>query len=81
MGTTDMALVLGERVTEWRYIRDTAFVLSAVGDTFTQMLSRVPEANYIYVQYMIPLCISRKLRSCRLKVMGNTFHPHQVCKI
>ncbi|GIZ49341.1 hypothetical protein CKM354_001237300 [Cercospora kikuchii] len=35
MGKADMAVVLGERVTEWRYIRDTAFVLAVVKDMFT----------------------------------------------
>ncbi|CAK1367859.1 unnamed protein product [Cercospora beticola] len=37
MGTADMALVLGERVTEWRYVRDAAFVLAAVKDMFTHV--------------------------------------------
>ncbi|KAI9159071.1 Heterokaryon incompatibility protein [Paramyrothecium foliicola] len=47
MGTADMALLLGERVTEWRYVRDTAFVLAAIGDVFAQVLSGVRGAGYI----------------------------------
>ncbi|KAM3414615.1 Heterokaryon incompatibility protein 6, OR allele [Cercospora zeina] len=39
MGTADMALVIGDRVTEWRYVRDTAFVLAAIHDVFAQALS------------------------------------------
>lgn len=47
MGTADMALVLGDRVTEWRYVRDTAFVLAAIGDVFAQVLSGIRGAGYI----------------------------------
>jgi hypothetical protein len=38
MGTTDMAVLIGNRVTEWRYVRDTAFALAAIGDVFAESL-------------------------------------------
>jgi hypothetical protein len=47
MGTADIALVLGDRVTEWRYVRDTAFVLAAIGDVFARVLSKIRGASHI----------------------------------
>lgn len=38
MGTADMAFMLGDRVTEWRYIRDTAFLYDAINDVFVEAL-------------------------------------------
>ncbi|KFY50076.1 hypothetical protein V496_09611 [Pseudogymnoascus sp. VKM F-4515 (FW-2607)] len=40
MGTADMTFIIGNRVTEWRYIRDAAFLYSAISDIFVESLSR-----------------------------------------
>ncbi|KAJ4364378.1 hypothetical protein N0V83_008971 [Neocucurbitaria cava] len=41
MGTVDMAFVLGDRVTEWRYIRDTAFLIDAIRFNFEESLPAI----------------------------------------
>jgi hypothetical protein len=47
MGTADMAFVLGDRVTEWRYIRDIAFLLAHISDHFAAYLPTLPEPHII----------------------------------
>jgi hypothetical protein len=46
MGTVDMALVLGDKVTEWRYVRDTAFVLSSISDVFGEAMFNISQVKH-----------------------------------
>ena len=60
MGTTDMAVIIGDRVTEWRYVRDTAFALEAIGDVFAESLEGIelPQASVSHVARIAQLGIS-----------------------
>ncbi|CZT20895.1 uncharacterized protein RCC_06755 [Ramularia collo-cygni] len=48
-GTADMALVLGDRVTEWRYIRDAVFIFAAIRDAFAGAMSSDVQDNIVHI--------------------------------
>src|SRR3569833_113179 len=60
MGTTDMVVIIGDRVTEWRYVRDTAFALEAIGDVFAESLEGIelPQESVSHVARIAQLGIS-----------------------